>query len=84
MSGLHHKFNVTRTDGSSEPGGRHDGCFYFVLDTDHDPYARAALRAYAEACAQDLPELSEDLLRLLEKPLKPKGARQKNQPPGGA
>lgn len=24
--GIYHKFNVTRTDGSSAPDGKHDGC----------------------------------------------------------
>ena len=32
--GLYHKFNVERTDGTSEPGKRHHGCDYFVLDSD--------------------------------------------------
>lgn len=41
--GLFQKFEVRRTDGSSEPGGKHEGCEYFVLDVDHDPHAEAAL-----------------------------------------
>lgn len=59
--GLYNKFNVTRTDGSSEPGGKHDGCEYFVLDITHDPHAKAALLAYAESCKTDYPLLSHDL-----------------------
>jgi hypothetical protein len=50
--GLYAKFNVMRTDGSSGPGEKHDGCPYFVLDLRHDPLALPALTAYAVA-AQD-------------------------------
>jgi hypothetical protein len=60
--GLYNKFNVTRTDGSSEPGGKHDGCDYFVLDLSHDPYAIPALMAYHEACQALYPRLASDIL----------------------
>lgn len=63
--GLYEKFSVARTDGSSEPGGRHENCRYFVLDLDHDPLAIPALRAYAEACAETHPYLSADLCAML-------------------
>jgi len=59
--GVYHKFNVTRTDGKSAPGGKHDGCFYFVLDCDHDPHAKAALIAYAASCDKDYPALASDV-----------------------
>lgn len=60
--GLYAKFNVMRTDGSSNPGGRHDGCQYFVLDLDHDPHARTALAAYAVAAqAAGYEQLAADL-----------------------
>jgi len=59
--GLFQKFEVRQTDGSSEPGGKHEGCEYFVLDTDHDPHARAALSAYADACEFTHPLLARDL-----------------------
>ena len=59
--GLYHKFNVTRTDGSSEPGGKHEHCRYFVLDLDHDPHAASALDAYARSCRKDFPVLADDL-----------------------
>lgn len=59
--GLHHKFNVVRTDGTSAPGGKHDGCDYFVLDLTHDKFAAAALAAYADACASEYPRLAADL-----------------------
>jgi len=60
--GLFRKFDVTRTDGSSAPGGKHHGCEYFVLDVDHDPHSKAALQAYALACASTHPQLSADLM----------------------
>lgn len=63
--GLYEKFHVERTDGSSEPSGRHYGCRYFVLDLDHDPHARLAILAYALSCEADYPALSSDLLDVL-------------------
>lgn len=63
--GIYHKFNVTRTDGSSEPGGKHEFCRYFVLDRDHDPHAAYALAAYAQACAKTHPVLAGDILAML-------------------
>lgn len=59
--GIYHKFEVTRVDGSSAPGGKHCGCYYFVLDLDHDPHAKAALRAYADSCRAEYPRLAADL-----------------------
>lgn len=58
--GLFQKFVVTRTDGSSGPGGKHEGCEYFVLDIDHDPHAPAALAAYADQVARTHPQLTGD------------------------
>lgn len=51
--GLFDKFTVTRNDGQGEPGGKHYGCPYFVLDMTHDPFAVPALNAYADACEQE-------------------------------
>ena len=62
--GLYQKFVVTRTDGSSAPGGKHEGCEYFVLDPAHDPHAKAALLAYAESCKLDYPLLAHDVRAL--------------------
>ena len=59
--GLFQKFVVTRTDGSSSPGGKHEGCEYFVLDIDHDPLHKPALEAYANACESTHPQLAADL-----------------------
>jgi len=68
--GIYEKFVVTRTDGSSEPGGKHEHCRYFVLDISHDPFAIPALRAYAEACAAESPVLSVELHTLVSAQLK--------------
>ncbi len=59
--GLYEKYTVTRTDGSSASGEKHEHCYYFVLDTDHDPHAKPALLAYADSCEQQYPELARDL-----------------------
>lgn len=64
QQGLFAKFDVTRLDGSSEPGEKHHGCNYFVLDCDHDPYAKAALMAYALACSDTHPYLARDILSM--------------------
>lgn len=62
--GLYDKYNVTRTDGSSEPGGKHENCKYFVLDMDHDPIARFALTAYAMHAFHSYPILARDLVEV--------------------
>ena len=59
--GIYGKFEVRRTDGQSAVGEKHDGCAYFVLDLNHDPYAVPAIRAYAGSCAADYPWLAMDL-----------------------
>lgn len=59
--GLYNKFEVRRVDGSSEPGGKHHGCDYFVLDLTHDPHAAAAIAAYADSCEAEYPLLAADL-----------------------
>lgn len=61
--GIYFKFWVRRTDGSSQPGGKHEECEYFVLDWEHDKFAPFAARAYAAACEQEYPELAKDLRR---------------------
>ena len=47
--------------GHSAPGGKHEGCDYFVLDLTHDPFAIAGIIAYADACASEYPALAADL-----------------------
>lgn len=59
------KYRVSRTDGSTKPGGKHAACDYFVLDLVHDRFARPALRAYADACEKDFPHLARDLRKRL-------------------
>jgi hypothetical protein len=66
--GICRKYNVTRTDGSSGPGGKHERCAYFVLDLEHDPYAVPALKAYAEACRGTHPQLAIDIEASLNLP----------------
>lgn len=62
--GIYDKFQVWRNDGKSLEGEKHHGCFYFVLDTDHDPHAVAALSAYADSCQEEYPLLADDVRRL--------------------
>ncbi|MEH6434341.1 hypothetical protein [Massilia sp. DD77] len=59
--GIFRKFEVRRTDGSSEPGGKHENCRYFVLDLNHDHHARAAMRAYATSCRSTHPVLCDEI-----------------------
>jgi hypothetical protein len=62
QQGLFRKFDVERVDGSDEPGGKHHGCFNFVLDVDHDKHAPAAMRAYAASCRHEQPKLAQDII----------------------
>jgi hypothetical protein len=64
--GLYNKYTVYRNDGSSDPGMKHDGCAYFVLDLTHDPYAKPAILAYADACESTHPVLAADLRKAAE------------------
>lgn len=59
--GLYPKYEVHRRDGSSAPGGKHEKCYMYVLDLDHDPFAKPALLAYADACEAEYPQLARDL-----------------------
>lgn len=61
QQGLFRKFEVRRVDGSDQPGGKHYGCRYYVLDLDHDKHAPAAMRAYAAACKDTHPDLAADI-----------------------
>lgn len=65
--GLLHKYHVSRVDGSDGPGGKHAGCWFFVLDPAHDPYARVALVAYADAAAERHPNLARELVARAER-----------------
>ena len=59
--GLFQKFAVTRTDGKSEPGEKHENCEYFVIDLTHDKFAKPAIQAYARACEGEYSQLAADL-----------------------
>jgi hypothetical protein len=50
------KYLVERADGQRRPDSR-----YFVLNYASDPYARAAMLAYADACETTHPTLAQDL-----------------------
>jgi hypothetical protein len=65
--GVYRKFNVKRVDGSSDIGGKHHFCAYFVLDWQHDPFTIPAARAYADACESRYPALASDLRALAAK-----------------
>lgn len=60
-AGLYPKYRVERTDGTDQPGGKHEGCRYFVLDLDHDFNAIPALMAYAARAEEKYPVLAKDL-----------------------
>ena len=55
------KYRVERTDGSSAVGQKHANCAYYVLDLEHDKFARPALLAYADACESEYPLLAKDI-----------------------
>lgn len=65
---LYHKYDVFRTDNAeTDPESKHyGGCRLFVLDADHDPYARPALIAYADACRATHPQLADALWELID------------------
>lgn len=59
------KYRVERVD----PTGKHQHCFYFVLDTTHDKFWIPAMTAYANACESEYPLLARDIReRLLAAP----------------
>jgi hypothetical protein len=59
--GIEHNYHVKRVDGRDAPGEKHEKCFKFVLDVEHDPFAKKALAAYADACAKEFPLLAADI-----------------------
>ena len=79
--GIYRKYDVRRTDGSSEPGGKHERCAYFVLDLEHDQFAIPALKAYAKACSEQYPELADDIGTIVEsaRSLEPDGPSETAQ-----
>jgi len=59
--GIYNKFNVTRTDGTDAPGGKHFGDEYFVLNLTTDKHTMPAIAAYAESCTAEYPLLASEL-----------------------
>ena len=54
MAGIYGKYKIEKADGTPvDPKA-----IYFTLRLDTDPYARAAIRAYIEACREEQPELA--------------------------
>lgn len=59
--GIYGKYEIRKTNGKDlDPKA-----VYFVLRLDTDPFARAAMLKYAEACQEEAPELARDILVLL-------------------
>jgi len=57
--GLIHKYNVTRVDGRQDS----PDADYFILKLGKgNKYELAAIKAYAESCKHDYPELAKDLM----------------------
>jgi len=62
MTGLFQKYHITKKDGSPIDSE----AVYFVLRLDTDPHAENAIIAYAYGIRNENPELSSDLLYMLE------------------
>lgn len=58
--GFYSKYIVLRKDGKAADG------IFFVLKPDTDIAARVAMRAYADMCMEDSPELAYDLITWLQ------------------
>ena len=61
--GVYRKYDVHRRGGTP---GKHDDCTYYVLDLVHDPHSVPALRAYADSCEGEYPDLAADLRRMAD------------------
>lgn len=82
-AGVIEKYTVKRNGDTS---GKHDVCWFFVLDIKHDPLAETALIAYAEAAkAAGYQALRDDLYdRVMEQQVERRRARSNTQlRPGG-
>lgn len=55
--GLYGKYFVERIN----PSPKHENSDYFVLDITYDPFAKDAIKAYADACEKEYPNLAKDL-----------------------
>ncbi|HEY3559635.1 MAG TPA: hypothetical protein VGL05_19335 [Kribbella sp.] len=63
-AGLEHRYHVQRLNDDS---GKHTNCRYFVLDPQHDQFARVALWHYATACEPTNAPLARDLTAWLNR-----------------
>jgi hypothetical protein len=79
---MYRKFHVERADGMHQPGCKHYGCDYFVIDLTHDPDAPAVLAAKAQACAARQPRLAVDLMRTATEILRRREAEAGDRVPG--
>lgn len=61
MKGYYDKFQVIRRETGEEVAGP-----TFTLLPDHDHHAKVAVRAYADSCESENPELAADLRLLAE------------------
>jgi len=60
--GMFRKYLVQRADGKDKAiTDKHFNCEYYVLDITHDPAARPALKAYADAIEETHPYLARDI-----------------------
>lgn len=73
--GMYNRYYVNRVDGQDSFGFKHHGCKLFVLDLNHDEYARVAALAYAAACERDYPLLARDLRLHAERKAAPAWSR---------
>ena len=69
--GLFRKYIIRRADGQDfQVTHKHFNCEYFVLDITHDPAAKAALKAYADAVDETYPLLARDIRKKYLEPSK--------------
>jgi len=63
--GLERRYKVERLN---DPTGKHNACWFFVLDPRHDPYAREALRHYITviSAVPGYQEFAKELISKLE------------------
>ena len=57
-AGMERRYRVEKIN---DPTGKHAKCWFFVLDPHHDPHALVALRAYADSCRAEFPQLADDI-----------------------
>lgn len=63
--GVYSKYYVERVDGTSGVGEKHENCWYWVLDIEHDEFSIHALKAYIDACTEKFPLLAKQLANIV-------------------